>query len=550
MKKRKILQALAFVALAAPPILMQSPLEVMASTQSVLSAYETTANLHLRQGSGVSHKSITVMPKGAKVELVSKESNGWVRIRYGGREGYASGKYIKGTSIALPSTGPSTTKKAEYHTTANLNMRTGPTTGYKIIMTLPKGTKINVESYNNGWYKINHNGKSGYVIDDYVKVTYVSLPSTGPTPTAPATPAAPTVITGDVYKTTASLNMRSGDSVSHRVVRVLPKGAEVKYLETAPSGWYKVTYSGVTGYVSNKYIAVTKASPQPQPEAPTPIPAPTPEPTPAPAPVPTPTPTPPVSGGAVDLGPGGSSESYVSNTTKNHTLEAVPGSKYIPLSQVSKYEVKTKMALNMRKGAGTTHEVLLSIPKGVSLLREELMDNGWAKVTYNGVTGYINSSETYAYTIPVVWKEDSAFAKIDRTNPNKALGVSAIENAMTQLTKPYQWGAEGPVDYDRDGDTRIGFDCSGLTQWAYYESGKMIPRTTATGYNKGQQVSRENIQVGDLIYFKTTSSSAPVTHVAMYLGDNMMLHASSAFAMTSVSEVYWDKMVTITRWSN
>lgn len=551
MNKRKITQSMAILAVLGSPILLPTPMEVMATTQSTISSYQVTTNLHLREGAGTQYRSLTVMPKGASVEFLSKESNGWYKIKYKSFTGYASGKYIASTNLQLPSTAPATTVQNTYTTTANLNMRTGAGTKYRRITTIPKGTKLTVKNYSGGWYQVTYGGRTGYVIDDYVKVTKTSLPATNPVTPAPQPTTPPVSTSGSVYTVTGNLNMRSSDSVSGSVLMVIPKGAVVEYISTAPTGWYQVKYNGKTGFVSHKYVQVTGA--------PAVIPAPTPEPAPAPEPAPTPEPTPvpetpapvapvvPTSPEEKPYSPVWQPELYVSNTGKSHILEDIPGSIIIPLNKVTEYEVKTKITINMRSGGDVSHPVIGSVPKGATLKRQELLPNGWVKVTYQGKTGYINGSSAYAHTIPVVFKEGSDWTKIDRTNPNKPLAVSAIENALTQLTKPYQWGAEGPVDYDRDNDKREGFDCSGLTQWAFYESGKMIQRTTATGYNKGTQINRENVQVGDLIYFNPPSSIAPVSHVGMYLGNNMMLHASLSMGMTTISEVYWDRMVSIVR---
>ena len=82
--------------------------------------------------------------------------------------------------------------------------------------------------------------------------------------------------------------MRSGPGTSYGILISIPFGATVSVLDISNSSWYKVTYSGKTGYVSSQYIQVT-LNPTPTPK---PTPTPTPKPTPTPTPKPTPTPTP------------------------------------------------------------------------------------------------------------------------------------------------------------------------------------------------------------------------------------------------------------------
>jgi cell wall-associated NlpC family hydrolase len=86
----------------------------------------------------------------------------------------------------------------------------------------------------------------------------------------------------------------------------------------------------------------------------------------------------------------------------------------------------------------------------------------------------------------------------------------AIEAAYSELGKPYVWGAVGPD----------GFDCSGLMQHSWSQAGVMLPRTSQEQANAGRSVPLSAIQPGDLvIYFPGR------THVGMYVGDGMIIHA-------------------------
>nr|WP_256477981.1 C40 family peptidase [Corynebacterium stercoris] len=90
-------------------------------------------------------------------------------------------------------------------------------------------------------------------------------------------------------------------------------------------------------------------------------------------------------------------------------------------------------------------------------------------------------------------------------------GSGVVSAAMAQLGKPYGWGATGPY----------AFDCSGLMVWAYAQNGKAIPRTSQAQLAGGMPVPLSNLQPGDIIgYYPGT------THVGMYIGDGMIVHAS------------------------
>lgn len=124
----------------------------------------------------------------------------------------------------------------------------------------------------------------------------------------------------------------------------------------------------------------------------------------------------------------------------------------------------------------------------------------------------------------------------------------ALQEAMTQLGKPYIWGAEGKEDYDGDGDVRDGYDCSGLILWAYHRQGyPNFPRTTKGQWKMGVSVEKKNIEPGDLIYFLNNRQNKPVDHVGIYLGDGQMLHAPRPGKNIEIKEVPWRNLVTIRR---
>lgn len=82
----------------------------------------------------------------------------------------------------------------------------------------------------------------------------------------------------------------------------------------------------------------------------------------------------------------------------------------------------------------------------------------------------------------------------------------ALKVAAAQKNDPYKWGAEGPHR----------FDCSGLTYYSYKKSGKKIPRTAQSQYNKSRKVSPSNRKVGDLVFIGR--SSGGIYHVGIYAG--------------------------------
>jgi cell wall-associated NlpC family hydrolase/uncharacterized protein YoxC len=108
------------------------------------------------------------------------------------------------------------------------------------------------------------------------------------------------------------------------------------------------------------------------------------------------------------------------------------------------------------------------------------------------------------------------------SNTTKADQVLAF--ARAQIGKPYVWGATGPDSYD----------CSGLTQAAWKAAGVSLPRTTYDQVNVGTTVSLTDAQPGDLIFFYDD-----ISHVGIYIGNGMMIHAPKPGAYVREESVYY-----------
>lgn len=136
-------------------------------------SYVTTSNLNLRASMSTSSRKLALIPKGGKVSLVMKYSNGWSKVTYNGRTGYVSSQYIKAgggsnsTNPTNPTPSPSYSKTAR--TTAVLNLRRGAGTSYSSILKIPQNATVSVlSSYSNGWSKVRYSGRTGFVSSQYL----------------------------------------------------------------------------------------------------------------------------------------------------------------------------------------------------------------------------------------------------------------------------------------------------------------------------------------------------------------------------------------------
>ncbi|MDW4904643.1 NlpC/P60 family protein [Streptomyces sp. ADMS] len=99
-------------------------------------------------------------------------------------------------------------------------------------------------------------------------------------------------------------------------------------------------------------------------------------------------------------------------------------------------------------------------------------------------------------------------------------GERAVRQAVAQLGKPYEWGAEGPAS----------FDCSGLTSQAWEAAGRPIPRTSQEQWARLPHIPLAELRPGDLVVYFPEA-----THVALYLGDGMVVQAPRPGAKVKVS---------------
>ena len=94
---------------------------------------------------------------------------------------------------------------------------------------------------------------------------------------------------------------------------------------------------------------------------------------------------------------------------------------------------------------------------------------------------------------------------------NASAAQIAVSAAMSVIGTTYVWGSANPS---------VGFDCSGLTSWAWAQAGVYIPHSSAAQYSALPKVSLGSVQPGDLIFYYS-----PISHVALYIGGGQIVHA-------------------------
>ncbi|WP_328537139.1 C40 family peptidase [Streptomyces sp. NBC_00344] len=110
------------------------------------------------------------------------------------------------------------------------------------------------------------------------------------------------------------------------------------------------------------------------------------------------------------------------------------------------------------------------------------------------------------------------------TGTSTGKAAKALAFARAQVGKPYVWGATGPGSYD----------CSGLTQAAWKAAGVTLPRTTWDQVKVGTRVVTKDLRPGDLVFFYDD-----ISHVGMYIGNGMMIHAPKPGAYVREESIYY-----------
>ena len=136
-------------------------------------------------------------------------------------------------------------------------------------------------------------------------------------------------------------------------------------------------------------------------------------------------------------------------------------------------------------------------------------------------SGYIGKYVEGSYTdydIPPEALDDEVFAVI-------------IKEAEKYLGYPYVWGGSSPS---------TSFDCSGFVSWVINHSGWDVGRLGAQGLcNICMPVSSANVKPGDLVFFTGTYDTPGVSHVGIYVGNNMMIHCGDPISYANLNSSYW-----------
>ena len=196
-------------------------------------------------------------------------------------------------------------------------------------------------------------------------------------------------------------------------------------------------------------------------------------------------------------------------------------------------------SINFREEANTSSNIISSLTRNTQV-RVLKVEDGWAKIEYNGTKGYV--SNKYISDKKVETTSRSAVNRKAKTTTNantdssvgtdtasqgNATGSEIVAFAKKYLGYKYVYG----------GSTPSGFDCSGFTSYVYKHFGYSLNRTSSGQASNGKAVSKSDLQVGDVICFARSSGSSKVGHVGIYIGGGQFIHAANARKGVIISNV-------------
>jgi cell wall-associated NlpC family hydrolase len=132
-----------------------------------------------------------------------------------------------------------------------------------------------------------------------------------------------------------------------------------------------------------------------------------------------------------------------------------------------------------------------------------------AAATAATVAGAVGGSSSAAAATTAANQAGGNVGPVGGSATGGSAGMAAVQEAVSQLGVPYVFGGEEPG---------VGFDCSGLVQWAWAQAGVTIPRTTETQWPALTHVSLDALEPGDLLFYYNLDGDDQVDHVVMYAG--------------------------------
>ena len=399
--------------------------------------------------------------------------------------------------------------------TDTLKLRKEASTDSDVLSLLNLGEKLEVIEKAGDWYKVKVNNKTGYVSKDYIKVSEEvsnnnveeeNVDNTNQT-TNTQTPTETTVIEEQQKETnnqnTSYINKELKiikdtncyilPLINSNILTNLKKDSKVT-IKSEVNGWIYVETEELTGWILTSSVDIASLDTQSNNEQ---INSQEPK--------------------VEESNKTEKTEEQNTQTTITETKTEEP--KVTPVTEKTMY-VNTA-SIYMRKGAGTNYEVVDSLILNSSVIVTGEI-NDWYQVKVSGKTGYIakrllSSKKTEESTTRSSEERTNNQEQTTTNNVVTSKGEEVVNYAKQYLKCKYVYGASGPST----------FDCSGFTMYVFKHFGISLSHSATAQSKKGTYVAKEDLQPGDLVFFKDYQTMDGIGHCGIYVGDGNFIHASS-----------------------
>ena len=193
----------------------------------------------------------------------------------------------------------------------------------------------------------------------------------------------------------------------------------------------------------------------------------------------------------------------------------------------------TTQTLRVREQPNTECEILALMPEGEEV--EVLEDQGdWLKVSVDNEEGYVSADYV---TVSNELTKAMTMTEVRYGQGVSDVKVDLVSYACQFVGNPYVWGGTSLTH---------GADCSGFTMSIFAKYGIYLPHSSAAQANCGRRISASEAQPGDLFFY----GGGHISHVAIYIGNGQIVHASSARTGIKISNAYYRSPVCVVRLLN
>lgn len=407
-------------------------------------------------------------------------------------------------------------------TADTLNLREKASTSSDIVTLLSKGEKCELIEESGDWYKVKYKTYTGYVSKEYVKQENTNTSTQTTTDTQEGEDDSTNnseelVITGKISKKT---NVTILPLIYSSVIDTVSKNAQVTII-TEMNGWTYIQTDSLSGWVRSDVITDKKT----------------------------------VSNVTTNNANNTSSTNGTSNTSDENKTNSSDNANQNNSNQ--QYSQKTMYIndsyVNVRKGASTSSDVLMVVELNTqfTVIGEE---GDWYKVKTSSGNAYIlktllsdekkattsrsgivRTQNDETNTEETTNKVEKTATNTDNTNSNTSANTTTTSSSKGAEVVAYAKKFLG-VPYVYGGASTSGFDCSGFTMYVYKHFGISMGHGaqaqskigTVVNANKSSATSlKENLQLGDLVFFLDYETMDEIGHCGIYIGDGNFIHASS-----------------------